>query len=197
MLKFFSGLSSTVMWTIVGGLFAALVVTGGLLWWKDSKVTELTGTVATQTQQLEQWGSAYDGVVEQLNKERGEVKRINALLKDNVRIEKVIEYVEVEVTREIKVYRDNPNIPKCDLSPQWVYIHDLATQADGLPETGDSNSGGTGLRTGAAEKNGKLPKSVRDDDALDTIKVNYTMYNKLVNDYRTLKQVCSGEKPAG
>lgn len=85
-----------------------------------------------------------------------------------------LKLVEREVTKEIIKYVQSP-APKCDLSPDWVYIHDLS--ASGVPENPSTPAESD---VGARE--------VKDSDALVTITENYSICNETRNQLILLQE---------
>src|SRR5690606_20979954 len=118
--------------------------------------------IAKKQQQLIQWDASYKSLQEQLASERAEVKRLQALDGENVKIVKVIEIKEVEVEREVIKYRDNPNVVKCTLNSNWVYLHDRATQRSDVPQTWGNVAGKVQVRPGETTYNWRLPDPVSD-----------------------------------
>ena len=88
--------------------------------------------------------------------------------------------VELETTKEVIRYVQNPAIPRCDLPPDWVRIHDTAAGSE-LPEN-----------AGAARAVDGNARAVTDADALQIVSVNYAIYHRTKNQLIALQEWARG-----
>ena len=189
-----SGLS-TKAFLVIGAVLGGMVLTLAFaLWWVTDDLKDANDDIAIKQEQLKGWDESYKSLQNQLESERAERQRIDALDEGNVKIVKEIEIKEVEVIREITIYKNNPAIVKCTLNTNWVYLHDKATQRNGVSETWSGSPLEVPLYTGAIRNDWYLPKPVTDDIALEVVNSNYAKYEKLAADYITVVKMCTNQE---
>ncbi len=104
-------------------LIGAIVTYGVVLWVKNN---DLVKQAKVDAASLSEYAVANKGLATQLTNERAEIKRVDTIEAKADTETKAVEPVYIERKVYVKEYIKDPNIPKCTLSPQWVFSHNAA-----------------------------------------------------------------------
>lgn len=163
------------------GALAAYCVT---LWVKNNGLVEKAATDAVI---ISTYTAANEAMATKIESDRVELERVDGLLRKAQSEKDNAEPIYRERIVYVKAYRDNPNIAKCNLAPEWVSAHNQAATNPYVPANNPS-TGGIGSNTAGSGQ----ATLVDDGLALEIVNSNYAKYYELKHNYISLLNVCKG-----